>query len=175
MTTNVPLISNQHITFRKANISDVSFMIKTEQHPDIRPYLIVWSNEQHQIAMHDANYLHIIIEDSYHRAVGYIILRGLLNTHDSIEFMRIAIAEQGKGWGKEAVKLLITYTFEQLKAHRLWVDVKEQNLRAQYIYRNCGFQQEGVLRDCLKIAEGTYESLMIMSILNTRKITPQVG
>ena len=48
--------------------------------------------------------------------------------------------------------------------HRLWLDVKVQNQRAQAIYKAAGFVVEGTLRECLKSEYG-YESLMIMSIL----------
>jgi diamine N-acetyltransferase len=54
--------------------------------------------------------------------------------------------------------------FKTYNAHRLWLDVKAQNQRAQAVYKAAGFLIEGTLRECLK-SEKKYESLIIMSIL----------
>lgn len=54
--------------------------------------------------------------------------------------------------------------FEKLRAHRLWLDVKEHNRTARLLYESIGFVVEGVLRDCIQVQQ-TYESLVIMGIL----------
>ncbi len=41
-----------------------------------------------------------------------------------------------------------------VSAHRLWLDVKEQNTRARAVYEKEGFRYEGTLRECLKGPEG---------------------
>jgi RimJ/RimL family protein N-acetyltransferase len=46
----------------------------------------------------------------------------------------------------------------------MWLDVKEQNHRAQAVYKGAGFFVEGKLRECLKSGNG-YDSLIIMSVL----------
>jgi RimJ/RimL family protein N-acetyltransferase len=56
------------------------------------------------------------------------------------------------------------FAFVERRAHRLWLDVKEQNHRARSLYESEGFTLEGVLRECLKGAEG-FESLVVMSML----------
>lgn len=54
--------------------------------------------------------------------------------------------------------------FETYHAHRLWLDVKIQNHRAQAVYSGAGFVVEGTLRECLKSGD-EFESLIIMSML----------
>jgi len=54
--------------------------------------------------------------------------------------------------------------FEEWRAHRLWLDVKEHNMRARHLYESEGFVREGVLRECIRNGE-TYESLIVMSML----------
>lgn len=94
--------------------------------------------------------------------IGYIILAGLLDSNQSIEFRRIVITEKGRGYGKATVEIVKKLAFETYHAHRLWLDVKIQNHRAQEIYRGAGFMVEGTLRECLKSEDG-YESLIIVS------------
>ena len=74
------------------------------------------------------------------------------------------MTEKGKGYGKEALRLVKKMAFQELKAHRLWLDVKEHNVRARHVYESEGFVAEGVLRECIK-AEVGFESLVVMSML----------
>lgn len=79
------------------------------------------------------------------------------------------VTEKGKGYGKEALRLVKQLAFEELGAHRLWLDVKKQNVRARHVYESEGFVVEGVLRECLK-AEAGFESLVVMSMLRDEYI-----
>lgn len=53
----------------------------------------------------------------------------------------------GKGLGREVVKMLTTYAFERLNAHRVWLGVSADNLRAVKCYIDCGYKIEGTLRE----------------------------
>lgn len=91
-------------------------------------------------------------------------MAGLAEANQSIEFRRIVITEKGRGYGREALRRVKSMAFGELKAHRLWLDVKEHNFRARHVYESEGFVVEGKLRECLKSEDG-YESLVVMSIL----------
>ena len=93
-----------------------------------------------------------------------VIPAGLHDLNQSIEFRRIVITEKEQGYGKAAVALVKELAFETYKAHRLWLDVKEQNHHARAVYEATGFTVEGTLRECLR-AENGYDSLVIMSAL----------
>ena len=55
--------------------------------------------------------------------------------------------------------------FDELGAHRLWLDVKPFNDRARALYRSEGFVEEGVLRGALLEPDGTFQDLVVMSLL----------
>lgn len=76
------------------------------------------------------------------------------------------VAEKGRGHGRAALRLVKERAFGELGAHRLWLDVKEENARARRLYESEGFVSEGVLRDSFWTGEG-YESLVVMSILES--------
>ena len=42
------------------------------------------------------------------------------------------------------------HAFDSLSAHRLWLDVKEDNARARAVYEKEGFRYEGTLRHLLQ-------------------------
>jgi diamine N-acetyltransferase len=153
------------IDVRSTLEDDLDFVLGAERSAENRPFVTIWAREQHLAAITSEDLSHLIIEKTSDGSrVGYIILAGLADANHSIEFRRIVVTEKGKGIGKEALHLVIRLAFEELKAHRLWLDVKEHNLRAQHVYESAGFVREGVLRECIK-AEGGFESLVVMSML----------
>lgn len=80
---------------------------------------------------------------------------------------RIALfqtAERGKGIGTWATEVTRDFAFEELKLHRLELDVYSFNPAAERAYRKAGFKREGVLRDAV-MDGGRYADSILMSIL----------
>jgi diamine N-acetyltransferase len=156
-----------NIKLRRTSHDDLDFVVGVERSAENRRFVNVWTPDQHLATLSSEDLLHLIVESTVDgRRVGYVIVAGVLNVNRSIEFRRIVIAEKRQGFGKEAVRLVKTLAFDELRAHRLWLDVKEHNLRARHVYQAEGFAIEGTLRECLKTDDG-YESLVLMAILET--------
>jgi RimJ/RimL family protein N-acetyltransferase len=81
-----------------------------------------------------------------------------------VELKRIVLQAKGQGLGRACVRLLKQMAFRDLHAHRFWLDVKSENLRAQQLYLSEGFVVEGTLREAVRLADG-YDSLVVMSML----------
>ena len=61
-------------------------------------------------------------------------------------FMGIRIGERddrGKGYGTDALRVLLRYTFDELNLYRVSLSVLEGNGRAMRSYEKCGFRYEG--------------------------------
>lgn len=56
----------------------------------------------------------------------------------------------GKGYGTEAMRLLLNYAFNELNLHRMSLDVFEYNPRAIRSYEKAGFVMEGRERQSLR-------------------------
>jgi len=69
-----------------------------------------------------------------------------------------------KGYGSEALKLLLSFGFDQINLNRIWLTVNANNHRAIHVYEKAGFVREGVLRQD-RFINGHYEDTVIMSIL----------
>lgn len=159
------------VRLRRTTEDDLDFVLKTEHDGENSPYIFVWNREQHIQSFSNPNVAHLIIESiEGPEVVGYAILNGLESPNQSIELQRLAVAAKGKGYGKEAVELIKQWTFEELKPHRLWLDLKDYNKRAQHVYESVGFVMEGTLRECLKVGD-TFESLIIMSVLQSEYLS----
>ncbi|WP_455717586.1 GNAT family N-acetyltransferase [Anaerosporobacter sp.] len=72
--------------------------------------------------------------------------------------------ERGKGIGTWVVETTRDFAFEELKLHRLELDVYSFNTAAEKVYLKAGFKHEGVLRDTV-IDGGKYADDILMAIL----------
>jgi RimJ/RimL family protein N-acetyltransferase len=69
-----------------------------------------------------------------------------------------------RGYGTEAVGLLVKHGFDTLNLHRIFLRVFETNQRAIRAYEKAGFTHEGLQRKA-EFREGKYIDVLVMSIL----------
>ena len=72
--------------------------------------------------------------------------------------------QYGKGYGTEALRVILRYAFLELGLNRVQLHVYEFNKRAMRSYEKVGFVKEGVLRDAV-YREGRYWDEVVMAIL----------
>ena len=80
---------------------------------------------------------------------------------------RIAIfcsTERGQGLGTWATRVTRDFAFEELKLHRLDLEVYSFNQRAERTYLKAGFKREGILRDAIMDGE-KYADIILMAML----------
>ncbi len=155
------------LRLRPTMLSDLDFVISVEQDPSNLPFITPWDRTQHEGAIRFPDFRHFIVEaGSGYPSAGFVILQGCRNPHRSIELKRIVLQAElhGRGHGRVAIRLLAQMAFRDLGAHRLWLDVKGRNVRAQALYRSEGFVEEGRLRESVRTGDG-YDSLVVMSML----------
>lgn len=72
----------------------------------------------------------------------------------------------GKGYGTDAMEVLLRVCFEQLNMRKARLHVFSYNDRARRSYEKCGFQAEGILRQEI-YAHGRYHDDIAMGILRS--------
>ena len=72
--------------------------------------------------------------------------------------------EREKGYGTEAIKLILDYGFNYLNLNNIKLDVVEFNERAIACYKKCGFKEYGRRRKC-EFIDGKYYDRISMDIL----------
>jgi RimJ/RimL family protein N-acetyltransferase len=73
-------------------------------------------------------------------------------------------AYRGRGYGTEAIQLVLGMAFGGLGLHRVGLVVPAVNTRAKSLYENLGFRVEGRLRDAYRDGEGWTDGL-VMALL----------
>jgi RimJ/RimL family protein N-acetyltransferase len=92
---------------------------------------------------------------------------GLVDSTAQTYELGIAIGDKrfwGKGYGRDALRVLLDYAFRLRNAHKVWLKVNAPNERAIRSYRACGFVEEGRLRRHVW-GDGQYVDLVYMGIL----------
>lgn len=79
-----------------------------------------------------------------------------------------------KGYGTEAVELLLEHGFQTLNLNRIYLHVFANNLRARRSYEKVGFVLEGTLRQAV-YRHGQYIDLLVMSVLRAEWTARQEG
>jgi RimJ/RimL family protein N-acetyltransferase len=79
----------------------------------------------------------------------------------------ISIGEReswGKGYGRDAVRLLVDYAFKHHNLVKVCLTTTVDNERAIRAYEAAGFEREGVLRRQVW-SEGRYQDIVAMGVL----------
>ena len=160
------LIEGRRLRLRRANESDLQYIIALEYDPENLKFIVPFDEDFHKEVINSDNSekMDVIIEeiDTQTRA-GYFLLQGL-NTHE-IEWTHVIVGKKGLGYGREGLNLLMKWSFEIKKFHRGWLDCKDYNKVAINLYESSGLKREGLLRETL-LTNGVYENLIIFGILD---------
>ena len=106
-----------------------------------------------------------VIDRGSGQVAGEVVLNDWNAGNNSCGF-RIILGPRGRdrGLGTESVRMIVGYGFEQLRMHRIALEVYSHNARARRVYEKVGFVAEGVLRDALRW-DGEWIDTTVMSIL----------
>jgi diamine N-acetyltransferase len=153
------------VRLRPTMTSDIEFVLSLEQDRANLPYITPWERTQHEAAIRFPDFRHFIVEGGAGLdSVGFVILIGCKGQNQSLELKRMVVGTKGEGFGRAALRVVKRVAFDDLGAHRLWLDVKAHNSRAKALYEGEGFVQEGVLRESVR-TEGGFISMVVMSML----------
>ena len=108
--------------------------------------------------------------------IGFIWLGGIDWNHGN-GWVGIGLGEReywGKGYGTDAMQVILRYAFTELNLHRVSLDVFAYNPRAIRSYEKAGFRHEGRVRSLLS-RDGQRADDVWMGILRDEWINIQEG
>ncbi|MGI6211436.1 MAG: GNAT family N-acetyltransferase [Anaerovoracaceae bacterium] len=166
MQTEMQRMESERLQIVDAKDEDIDQIIEIESDPENRDFLWIGTPEEHRDEIRDPHHLLLLFKTKETgKVVGYSLIR--LDFKSNIfEIRRIAIVEKGNGYGKESMKRLIRYAFEETDTNRLWLDVYPDNPVGIHLYESLGMHRDGVLRQNY-LAERGYLDQIIYSILRS--------
>lgn len=104
--------------------------------------------------------------------IGFVVLFNIKWSNQSA-VMAIGIGDKayrGKGYGQDALKLLLNYGFNELNLHRIGLTVMSYNTSAIKAYERVGFVLEGTQRQAIQ-RQGKRYDLLTFGILRDEFVT----
>lgn len=108
------------------------------------------------------NYIFAIRHIGEKRLLGYAQLDGILWTHQNC-WLGLGLGDRqdwGKGYGRQAMELILKFAFDELNLHRIQLTVFSYNKRAISLYEGLGFTREGTYREFLQRDGQRYDMIL---------------
>ena len=130
------------ITLRPSTPADLAFVTALERHADNRELIGQWPDDEHLAAIAGRDgWGHWIIEREGAPA-GYLIARDCRPQAAGIYIKRVLVGDKERGTGQAAMQAFIRQGRERYgRDARIWLIVRNENLRAQAVYRKLGFER----------------------------------
>lgn len=158
------MITSERLNLVEAIESDIEIIIEIENHKENRDYIWLGTYEDHLYEIKDPNHLLFVFKEKESgQIVGFSLIYMDFKSN-LFELRRIAITKKGIGYGKESLKAIIKYAFEETKTNKIWLDVYPDNHRAIKLYEGLGFKRDGLLRQNYKSEKG-YLDQAVYSLL----------
>ena len=112
----------------------------------------------------EATFVIVTLEDN--KMIGTVSLEDI-NWINRTATLGIFIGDKefrSKGYGTEAIRLILEYGFKYMNLYNIKLDLMEFNERALKCYEKCGFKEYGRRRKC-KFVNGKYYDSISMDIL----------
>ena len=165
------LIAGERLKLRRATLDDLNYIMQLQAAPENLKFIVPFDEDYHREILTCADKLDVIAEEiATGERVGYFMLREL--DSPCAEFTHVIIEKKGVGYGREAMNLLLKWTFEIGKFHRIWIDCKDYNSVALHLYESLGFVREGLLREII-LNNGVYENLVVLGMLKSEYLVPR--
>ncbi|WP_191860059.1 GNAT family N-acetyltransferase [Hanstruepera ponticola] len=171
-------LRGEHIYLRALEPEDLEFIYAIEndetlwelsntQTPYSR-YLIKEYLDNAYKDIYEVKQLRLVISDFEDQALGLIDLFDFdfKNKRAGIGILIKSESDRQKGFGKEALKLLINYCFNQLQLHQLYCNISENNNMSVQLFKNQGFVPVGLKRDW-NFNGNTFENEYLLQLIKS--------
>lgn len=170
-------LKGNKIYLRALEPTDIDFLFETENNESIwelshtiTPYskyiLQQYINNAHQ-DIFEAKQLRLVICIS-EKTIGFVDLFDF-DPKNKRAGLGIVITdfEKNKGYGTEAIQLLLKYTFTHLQLHQVYVNINEDNIQSIKLFDKLNFSLSGVKKDW-NFCNGIYKNEHTYQLINTK-------
>ena len=170
-------LKGEHIYLRALEPEDLSFIHTIENDESIweisntitpySKYLIKQYLDNAHKDIYEVKQLRLVISSYDDVALGMIDVFDFdfKNRRAGIGILVKEEANRQKGFGKEALSLLINYCFKHLDLHQLYCNISEDNKASIQLFTNQGFQEIGLKKDW-NIINNKFKNEYIFQLIN---------
>ncbi|MBN1329643.1 MAG: GNAT family N-acetyltransferase [Candidatus Heimdallarchaeota archaeon] len=171
------MFEGKKVRLRALEISDIDEIMKFWNNIDLRRELgpIIpnsrkeredWIRQTWEEKNTGRGYTFAIEDKEKKTFLGHASLRGVraINRTATVSIAIYNKENRGKGYGTDAMKVLLHFGFDYLNLHRIGLNVFETNTAAIHVYEKIGFTKVGLHRDT-DFIEGKYVNDVAMDML----------
>ncbi|WP_411768888.1 GNAT family N-acetyltransferase [Winogradskyella sp. A3E31] len=170
-------LKGKHIYLRALEPEDLEFVHAIENDESIwelsntlTPYSRFLIKEYLKNAKQDiyeAKQLRLVVSDKKDNAIGLIDIFDFdfKNKRAGIGIIIKDPEQRGKGYGAEAINLLVDYCFKKLSLHQLYCNISETNSASLRLFERAGFEKIGLKKDWNYTSEG-YSNEYLLQLIN---------
>lgn len=170
-------LKGKHIYLRALEPEDLEFVYAIENDETVweisntqTPYskfLIKQYLEQAHKDIFEVKQLRLVISSYNNETLGLIDIFDFdfSNGRAGVGLLIKDTENRAKGFGSEALKLLVNYSFKKLQLHQLYCNISEENTASIKLFENEGFKQVGLKKDW-NFVEGHYKNEYLYQLIN---------
>ncbi len=130
-------------------------------------FLIKEYLEQAHKDIYEVKQLRLVISDYQDATLGLIDLFDFdfKNKRAGVGLLIKDSVNRGKGYGKEALELLVNYSFYHLALHQLYCNINEENINSIHLFENQGFKKIGVKKNWI-YSNGLFKDEFMYQLIN---------
>jgi len=169
-------LKSTHILLRALTPEDLDFLELVENNEDLwylsdtlqpfsRPILKEYLDHSHK-DIYEVKQMRLVIALHNKQPIGFIDLYDF-DPKNKRAGLGILIIEgyQAKGYGTEALELMIDYAFDILDLHQLFASIIEENTRSLKLFKSFGFEEVGLKKDW-RYNSGKFQSEYLLQKIN---------
>ncbi|CDF80101.1 acetyltransferase [Formosa agariphila KMM 3901] len=171
-------LKGEHIYLRALEPEDLEFIHHVENDESIwelsntqtpySKYLIKQYLDQAHLDIYEVKQLRLVISDYNDVVIGLIDVFDFdfRNRKAGIGILITDEAKRAKGYGREALSLLIKYCFNHLQLHQVYCNISEDNKASLKLFKNQGFENIGLKKDW-NLVQGVYKNEFLFQLINS--------
>lgn len=170
-------LKGEHIYLRALEPEDLDFVHTIENDESIweisstqtpySKYIIKQYLENAHKDIYEIKQLRLVISNYNNEPIGMIDLFDFdfKNKRAGIGILIKDSVNRIKGYGSEALKILVNYGFKQLNLHQMYCNISEDNEASIKLFSNHGFIKVGLKRDW-NYVDGQYKNEYLFQIID---------
>jgi diamine N-acetyltransferase len=169
-------LSNEAITLRAMEPEDIELLYAWENDPEIwevshtlvpfSKYILALYIQNADKDIFESKQLRLMISTKNGKTVGAIDLFDFDPYHSRVGIGLLIHnrEDRSKGYASAALELLITYCFNKLNIHQLYVNIETNNKASQHLFEKYGFISCGIKKEWLRSDSGWKDEVMLQLI-----------
>ncbi len=172
------MLSGESLTLRPIERGDLVFLRDLANDPGVRANVVGWDwplslhgQEQWFAAGRESDHARrLLIETHDGRPIGITGLWDIdWRNRRAMSAIKLGGSDEpvrGRGYGSEALRLMMDFAFGDVGLHRLTAQILEFNQASRALYAKCGWVEEGISRQHVW-RDGTYWDVIDLGILRS--------